>query len=36
MDLAGYALQESKKRGKSKMVLYDESMRKTSLLHQDL
>lgn len=36
MDLAGYALQASKKRGKSRMVLYDESMRKTSLLHQDL
>lgn len=36
LDLAGYALQEAKRKGKSRMVVYNESMRKVSLLHQDL
>ncbi|MBB5143019.1 putative bifunctional diguanylate cyclase/phosphodiesterase [Desulfovibrio intestinalis] len=36
LDLAGYALQEAKQHGKSRVVFYDESMRKVSLLHQDL
>lgn len=36
LDLAGYALQEAKRHGKSRVVFYDESMRKVSLLHQDL
>ncbi|MFT4302371.1 MAG: bifunctional diguanylate cyclase/phosphodiesterase [Desulfovibrio sp.] len=36
LDLAGYALQEAKQHGKSQVVFYDESMRKVSLLHQDL
>lgn len=36
LDLAGYALQAAKRQGKSHLVVYDESMRKVSLLHQDL
>ena len=36
LDLAGYALQEAKQHGKSRVAFYDESMRKVSLLHQDL
>ncbi|MDD4700839.1 MAG: bifunctional diguanylate cyclase/phosphodiesterase [Desulfovibrio sp.] len=36
LDLADYALQEAKLHGKRQVVFYNESMRKVSLLHQDL